>query len=139
MSDKNDEINPLDYYKMLVFLQNEYARRQYFRKALPIVLAIAVALVCFYSYQEHYHGEETIFWTVGIIAAFALLMLYPRNTGWLFGSTLYYEINGSRDKQGNHRCINCGGRGIYRSGEYKSDDVYCYCSKCNFGLWQERK
>lgn len=136
-----DKNAALKEYNGMVRLENMAMRRRYFRKVLPIVLTIAVAAICFYSYQGryhgHYHDEEAIVIAVGVITAFVLLGLYPFRSDWLHGSILYYEIEGSRDAQGNHRCIKCGGRGIWRKGQYKSDDVYCYCSKCQFGLWKE--
>lgn len=47
----------------------------------------------------------------------------------------YYSVPGSRDEQGEHRCIVCGHRGIYRHGEYKSNAEYADCSKCKTNLW----
>lgn len=135
------KVTPEEHYRFLVYLQNAYLRRRYFRKILPVVLTFAVAAICFYSYQGYYHGhyhdEETTIITVSVITAFVLSGLYPSRLEWLRSSTLYYEIEGSRDAQGKHRCIKCGGRGIWRKGQYKSNDVYCYCSKCQFGLWKE--
>lgn len=49
----------------------------------------------------------------------------------------YYSIPGSRDSTGEHRCIHCGHRGIYRHGQYKSNTKYADCSKCKANLWTE--
>lgn len=53
------------------------------------------------------------------------------------GESEYYALPFSRDAQGNHRCVFCGNRGIYRHGEYKSDTKYADCSKCGKNLWTE--
>lgn len=47
----------------------------------------------------------------------------------------YYSIPGSRDINGEHRCIHCGHRGIYRQGEYKTNNEHAKCSKCKEHLW----
>ena len=49
----------------------------------------------------------------------------------------YYELPYSRDDDGNHRCVFCGNRGIYRHGEYRSYTKYADCSKCKTNLWKE--
>jgi cold shock CspA family protein/predicted RNA-binding Zn-ribbon protein involved in translation (DUF1610 family) len=49
----------------------------------------------------------------------------------------YYTIPNSRDQGGNHRCIACGAKGIYRRTPYKSNSTLADCSKCGFELWSE--
>lgn len=50
---------------------------------------------------------------------------------------LYYTIPGSKDQNGEHRCIHCGHRGIYRHTQYKTTTTEADCSKCKAPLWVE--
>lgn len=54
---------------------------------------------------------------------------------WL-SSNEYYSISGSRFENGSHRCIFCGAKGIYRKGQYKTNNTYSYCSKCGKPLFK---
>ncbi len=121
----------------LLQIQDKYRKRRFWHRHLPIVLTLAIAAIAWYSYQQNFHGEESIFIHTGVITLIVLLVLYPYYTSWFLHPDWYYQIKGSTDQNGNHRCINCGGRGIWRKGEYKSKDVYCRCSKCQFDLWKE--
>lgn len=47
----------------------------------------------------------------------------------------YYGLPGSRDN-GKHRCVMCGHPGIYKHGQYKSDNVFSDCSKCEAQLFK---
>jgi hypothetical protein len=63
------------------------------------------------------------------LCLFPLFFLVDANR-WLRKSE-YYEIPGSSTPRGEHRCIFCGGRGIYRKGQYKSNAKFASCSKCS--------
>ena len=58
---------------------------------------------------------------------------------WLYGisSKDYYALPYARDESGNHRCIFCGNKGIYRKGEYKTNNTHSSCSKCQKHLFTE--
>lgn len=45
-------------------------------------------------------------------------------------SSDYYAIAHSRDSAGHHRCIWCGNKGIWRQGEYATNNTHHRCSKC---------
>ena len=49
----------------------------------------------------------------------------------------YYTLPSARDESGEHRCIFCGGRGIYRKGVYNSSTVHSNCSKCQKRLFTD--
>lgn len=49
----------------------------------------------------------------------------------------YYALPHALDQEGEHRCIFCGGRGIYRKGVYKSTTVHSNCSKCQQRLFTD--
>lgn len=54
-----------------------------------------------------------------------------------FNEREYYSVPGSKDARGQHRCIHCGHRGIYKHGKYKSNTKFSDCSKCRKNLWIE--
>lgn len=54
-----------------------------------------------------------------------------------FDSSDYYSLPHSRDASGGHRCIWCGGRGIWRKGQYKSNATFANCSSCKTLLFNE--
>ncbi|WP_375766935.1 zinc ribbon domain-containing protein [Archangium gephyra] len=49
----------------------------------------------------------------------------------------YYSIPHSNDAEGEHRCIFCGNRGIWRKGIYRTNDKIANCSKCKAQLFYE--
>lgn len=72
---------------------------------------------------------------VALIVLFAGTAVYCAVTQW--SQQDYYSVPGSRDGTGNHRCLWCGNRGIYKHGEYKTNTKYADCSKCGKRLWTE--
>lgn len=54
-----------------------------------------------------------------------------------FDSDDYYSVPHSRDAQGNHRCIYCGARGVYKQGEYKTQKTHASCTKCETHLYTD--
>lgn len=75
---------------------------------------------------------------VGIpgVAAIFLYTMQSNGYRWLFSSE-YYSITGSTDQDGQHRCIFCGHKGIFRQGQYRSNATYASCSKCKTSLFVE--
>ena len=75
----------------------------------------------------------------GAIAALFVVMPALGIGFWLYGisSKDYYALPHSRDTSGNHRCIFCGNKGIYRKGEYKTNNTHSSCSKCQKHLFTE--
>ena len=73
-------------------------------------------------------------WLAAVVGAAALMSIavayYAR---WDEGD--YYTVPGSKDINGEHRCIWCGHRGIYRHGEYRTNNEHAACSKCKTSLW----
>lgn len=70
-------------------------------------------------------------------AFFVILVLSATFMGrnrWLTQEE-YYSITGSRNHNGEHRCIFCGNKGIYRQGEYAGNTKYAQCSKCQEPLF----
>jgi hypothetical protein len=49
----------------------------------------------------------------------------------------YYSLPHALDGDSEHRCIFCGSRGIYRQGQYKTNNTHSNCSKCQERLFSE--
>jgi hypothetical protein len=47
----------------------------------------------------------------------------------------YRTLPGSTDASGKHRCVYCGHRGVYRSGEYKTSSTWHQCTGCRKHLF----
>jgi hypothetical protein len=122
-------------FNAIVLLKRARAQRK--RKSFfvtALVLAFAAAVVYLVSAEGNLLTVEI----TGGLAAFCLLasaVLGPAD--WTSGE--YYLVPGSRDASGEHRCIHCGHRGIFRKGQYKSNEVEANCSKCSRNLWTEWK
>ena len=72
-----------------------------------------------------------------LVIASPILALFVYNILGKFTPTNYYAVEGSLGQDGEHRCIFCGNRGIYRKGEYRTDKKYSSCSACGAFLFQE--
>ena len=89
-----------------------------------------IALACFYLNLG-----------ISVVVAFTVMAMvslafYFNPNRWL-SSSEYYSLPGSRFENGQHRCIFCGAKGIFRQGEYKTDTKYAQCSKCESSLYAE--
>lgn len=49
----------------------------------------------------------------------------------------YSELPGARDAQGQHRCVHCGGRGLWKRTPYKTNVTVAACSNCKTELFWE--
>jgi hypothetical protein len=78
-----------------------------------------------------------VFGIIGAVVGASMLGLAAAQVAGKIRARHYYGIPGSRDARGEHRCIHCGNKGIYRKGKYKTDNVYANCSKCQHFLFQE--
>ncbi len=94
----------------------------------PIVLVMLIGNVA-------YHWGQWVEMMIYAVPAFVFSMLHGDENRWLTPRE-YYSLPGS-SSGGEHRCIFCGSRGIYRKGEYKTDNTYARCPKCKEGLFLE--
>lgn len=49
----------------------------------------------------------------------------------------YAVLPGARDMPGNHRCVHCGNRGIWKRTPYQTNSTIAACSKCKEELYYE--
>lgn len=72
----------------------------------------------------------------GIFGLVTVLLLLGRYSVNNLSEKDYYKLPGSRNLKGHHRCIMCGGSGLYRrKAGYKSTIETCRCSKCQAVLF----
>ncbi len=106
------------------------------RKAMYIVCGgLLVIWLGMYVVADAAERNDIAVVPVAIVFVAFLLALVLR-PGWL-SAREYYSLPESRDSSGNHRCVKCNGRGIYRKGEYQTDNRYARCSKCELELFKE--
>lgn len=72
-----------------------------------------------------------------LFAAVALASLLFTNPNRWLSEKEYYSFTGSRTVNGDHQCLFCGHKGIYKKGEYGTQNVYASCSKCKKQLFHE--
>ncbi len=76
------------------------------------------------------------FWPACVVIGFISFLVLALADVSGFSEQEYYSIPGTKDGSGEHRCIYCGHRGIYRHGQYKTNNEYADCSKCKKNLWR---
>ncbi|ATB42945.1 hypothetical protein CYFUS_008424 [Cystobacter fuscus] len=74
-------------------------------------------------------GEAAFFGGVSTLIVIVLSMRVSASN--------YYSIPHSNDAEGEHRCIFCGNRGIWRKGVCRTNDKIANCSKCKAQLFYE--
>lgn len=115
-------------YPNQAYLDSFNAKRREVRNtALTIAAAVLVVGVGYGLVKEY--GL--------LVIASPILALFVYNILGKFTPTNYYAVEGSLGQDGEHRCIFCGNRGIYRKGEYRTDKKYSSYSACGAFLFQE--
>lgn len=74
--------------------------------------------------------ESVLKITGGVFTLVTILIIAGRYAANNLRERDYYKLPGSRNLKGHHRCIMCGGSGLYRRSGYKSTLEKCRCSKC---------
>lgn len=92
-----------------------------------VLVAAVVLLVVAWVYVQ---GTGKL---VATVFLFIVYVNYGRST--YMSQSEYYSIPGSTDDRGEHLCVHCGNRGIFRKGKYKTNNSYANCSKCQGRLF----
>jgi hypothetical protein len=92
-------------------------------------LVILIGSVYFYVTEEKKLQDTVLI--ISAVLCIAVLFVRPGR----LSSGQYYSIPHSKGSDGKHRCIWCGNRGIYKHGEYKTNNTYFDCSKCSAALY----
>ncbi len=108
--------------------RKQIIRRVYIFKALVIVpFALYIAYIYFFSVNT----TLLPFMTVALIM---MIFITPNTT---LHRDHYYTLSSSMTRNGNHQCIFCGGRGIYRSTIYRTNITIARCTSCQRILFRE--
>ncbi len=99
---------------------------------LFIFLNLAVGALLYFNGLFSTH---MLAWLTPLIILFLLLGVFAHIGSWHHKD--YLRIPGSTDDKGEHRCIHCGHKGIYRSTIYKTNTTLANCASCRKHLWQE--
>lgn len=116
--------NPNDALQILSTLR----KKRYRNVALASVAGGCLFALIFFSFSH------VVF--MGLIAFAISSVSIFMNFKDIRGSH-YYQVPTSTDKRGEHRCIYCSGRGLWRKGIYKSQVVKVNCAKCRNFLFVE--
>ena len=99
--------------------------------------------------------NSTILWSIYIVILFLIFIFSAGSIGaFILGALFalafvlpfilarkavtpeyYYSLPGSKNSNGEHTCIFCGNKGIYRSTIYKTTTTVNACSKCKKTLF----
>ena len=77
------------------------------------------------------------FHEAAIFVAIVGLILIISALGCQLNNKQYHSLVGTKNESGEHQCVFCGNRGIYRSTPYKTNITECRCSKCKEHLFNE--
>ena len=113
--------------------REELARQAASRNPVVWIFFLIFSLMALASY---YYELGVVMLVTPIVLALVSIKFLINPNHWLCSSK-YYSFPGSRFQDGKHRCIFCGAKGIYRKGEYKTNNKYAYCSKCESPLFIE--
>lgn len=113
--------------------RKELARRAARRNPVTWGLFLIFALTAIIKY---FLSEDTTIATIFAVMAVLSAFFSINPNRWL-STEEYYSLPGSRFDNGQHRCIFCGAKGVYRKGEYRTNNTYAKCSKCEHHLFIE--
>lgn len=94
------------------------------------VLLVIVGSMTYSHVQSNFVGAAIV---IGIVSFLVGVIAIP---GERISEAQYQSLPGVMSEQG-HRCIFCGGRGIYRHTRYKTNNTLADCSRCKAELWVE--
>ena len=100
-------------------------------KAFTFFLASCFVLAMLWAQDS---GSNGFFYFLAFWVVLVVTVTFMGRDRWL-SQAEYYSITGSCDHNGEHRCIFCGNKGIYRQGEYAGNTKYAQCSKCQEALF----
>lgn len=98
---------------------------------LVVGVLLGVAGILVYQYLHKSVGMAAIL--IGVAIAIIGGVMIPDDR---MSQGEYESLPGAVTEDG-HRCIFCGGRGIYRHTPYKTNSTLADCSRCKAELWKE--
>ena len=130
-------MTPKQEYEAILVQWNKGLEESSRKTRIRAVIIGLVIMLATLLYNVTNPPELLYYWLAELVGgAFVWMATGPGRATWL-SRDAYYTISGSTDAKGEHRCIWCGARGIWRQGEYQGNSTYCRCSKCRQNLWVE--
>lgn len=102
-------------------------------KAFNSILVIVIFAIIFGVVALLAGDIIGILFGAAITSIFFLFFFFAKKT---VTEKYYYTIPTSKDNEGNHHCIYCGNKGIYKNTIYKTNTVVNSCSKCKKQLFR---
>ena len=99
-----------------------------------LVLLIGLGLVASFAATAYFMHNG--WFAVGAFVAVILVLNMVAVVSRIYEAD-YSSLPGARDERGDHRCIHCGNRGIWRRTPYATNTTIAACSKCKIDLYYE--
>ena len=94
-----------------------------------IVLVLAAPITCLAAFKFGLPGVCIVL----LVTAVTAINRYANVAGVC--AIEYQALPGSADASGKHRCVFCGHRGVFRSGQYASSSTWSQCTGCRKHLF----
>jgi uncharacterized membrane protein len=114
---------------------NQLAQSLAVKRKSQLYLRIAAAAVFLLGLLGALTAAGFLSFWVSVVAV--IFILNKANGTPVTLAAEYYALPGSRDQFGEHRCIQCGGRGQWKSTPYATNSTAVACSTCKAHLFIE--
>lgn len=132
MKSPNQNHEGLAMYKAIIERKTQRAKRikRCFQAALLVGLVAPVLSYVYFGV----HISDSLALLFPVCFVLLVFSLFSSSTQRLTVDE-YKALPGSTDRDGNHRCIACGNKGIHRRTIYRTTTTVAACSKCEQPLW----
>ncbi|WP_041930375.1 hypothetical protein [Methylibium petroleiphilum] len=134
MNTKRNQGSPEGRAAYAQLVQVKTAARARMRLIFRISMAVVAALGAGAAFLTN---GSFLFVMPALICGFLLFasLLFAGNDAPRLKREEYVALPGAQGPDGEHACIACGHRGIYRRTVYKTTTTLADCSKCEQPLW----
>jgi hypothetical protein len=126
---------------------NEFNNKLSLKKKNRTNIALTISILVIIGYclalfiNLDYDTIMTFSVSYGIVPSGFVIFIAASLLMWAAGTQLnsseYRALPDALNQHGEHQCLFCGGRGIYKSTIYRTNTVLCKCSKCKKHLFNE--
>lgn len=96
-------------------------------------ILLGVATIIFLIALYNYFGQYSLYFIAFGYFMIAVLLLKPP----VLNENQYVSLPNSKNNQGQHQCIFCSNKGIWKSTIYKTSVIEHKCSKCHKVLYHQ--
>jgi predicted RNA-binding Zn-ribbon protein involved in translation (DUF1610 family) len=112
----------------LAMMKDQLRQKKAFRLAVVFAIAAVAIPVTLLKGGSGYLPFALVFPVIAMVNILLQTFL---------SQSQYRNLPGSTDTRGEHRCLQCGHRGIHRSTIYQTNTTVARCSKCGLKMWAE--